>query len=156
MYFRCIINKNKNSLNHEKFNDGDHGKYYFKLVFLLIDAPINPPDNNYDVYIDIKDTKGAMRIKGIEEVLSNKYFSNSPFRKFQHMHSHESIFMQLTDLFIGAITYKLRGEHLSLNASKSKIELISHIENLLGRPIETKTRLYERKFNVFDHNPNKS
>lgn len=154
LYFRCIYNKNKQGLNHEKYNDGDHGLYYYKLIFLLIDTPTNPPSNDYAVFIDVKDDYGRIRIKGIKNVLSNKYFDNSPFKRFQNIHSNDSLFMQIADVFLGAITYKLRGEHLKATASQAKLEVIKHIETKLKRPIESGTRPFESKFNVFDHRPN--
>jgi hypothetical protein len=119
----------------------------------LIDTPTNPPDKHYSVLIDIKDNYGAIKNKGIKEVLSNKYFNNSPFVHFQNIHSHESYCMQIADLLLGAITYKLRGEHLSDGASKAKLELINYIEANYKVKLEEGTNSYEAKFNVFDHSP---
>ena len=76
-----------------------------------------------------------------------------PFNDFQHIHSHENVFLQLTDLFIGAITFKSRKLHVSANANKAKVKLVDYIESKLGYPIDKGTDSTVPKFNIFDHHP---
>ncbi|WP_190277268.1 DUF3800 domain-containing protein [Taibaiella lutea] len=151
--FRCIYINDKKVLNHEKFNNGDEGLYYFKLIYLLIVTPTNDIYQNYNVYIDVKDTQGRMRIKGIKSVLAEKFNHSSPFDMFQHIQSSDSIGIQLSDIFVGAITYKLRKEHLKDNANPAKIEFIKYFESKLGRDLTLQTFPYENKFNIFNHIP---
>ena len=114
--FRCILVKYKDRLNHEEFNQGNHDNFYYKLTYHLLKSATNPPANQYKVYLDIKDTRGKQRLKKIEDVLNNKYAGKSPFVFFQHIHSDENVLLQLTDLFIGAITYKNRKLHAFLRS----------------------------------------
>ena len=151
--FRCILVKYKKRLNHEEFNQGSHDNFYYKLTYHLLKSATNPPANQYKVYLDIKDTRGKERLKKIEEVLHNKYNGNSPFIFFQHIHSDESVLLQLTDLFIGAITYKNRGLHTSENANKAKVQLLEYIEAKSGYSLDEGTEPWETKFNIFDHQP---
>jgi hypothetical protein len=151
--FRCILVKYKDKLNHEQFNQGDHNNFYYKLIYFLLKSATNPPANQYNVYLDIKDTRGKERLNKIEEVLQHKYNGKSPFVFFQHIHSHENVLLQLTDLFIGAITFKARGLQEFENASKAKVELLRHIEEKSGYSLEEGTEPWETKFNIFDHQP---
>lgn len=151
--FRCILVKYKDKLNHEQFNHGDHNNFYYKLIYFLLKSATNPPANQYNVYLDIKDTRGKERLNKIEEVLQNKYNGKSPFVFFQHIHSHENVLLQLTDLFIGAITFKARGLQELENANKAKIELVQYIEKKSGYSLEEGTEPWETKFNIFDHQP---
>ena len=53
--------------------------------------------------------------------------------------------MQLTDVLIGAINYRIRG----LNRVTSKINIIDKIEKHCGKPLTTHTPKDEDKFNLF-------
>ncbi len=153
--FRCILVKYKDNLDHSQFNQGSHDNFYYKLIFYLLRAAVNPPNSHYKVYLDIKDTRGKEKLEKIKKILGNTYNQNSPFTYFQHIHSHDSQFLQLTDLFIGAITYKNRQEHKKEFASSSKIELLHYIETQSGYSLDIGTEPWESKFNIFDHQPKK-
>lgn len=149
--FRCILIKNKQKLDHNEFNQGDSNNFYYKSVYLLLNnIYANPTDNQYRVVLDIKDTRGKDRLNKIKEVFANKYKGKSPFIYFQHIHSHDNELIQLTDLFIGAITYKTRGEDKKPGASKVKLEIIKYLEEKSGYKIDEGTEPWETKFNIFD------
>ena len=154
IFFRCLLMKHKGRLHHEDFDKSDHNSYYYKLVYFVLNSVTNPPQKNqYRVFLDIKDTRGREQLQQIEQVFVNKYYGQSPFTHFQHLHSSENEFLQLTDLFIGAITYKARGEHLKPNASPVKVELVRYLEQKSGYSLDEGTEPWEVKFNIFDHQP---
>lgn len=64
--------------------------------------------------------------------------------------------LQLTDLFIGAITFKARGLEKEANANKAKVELVQYIETKSGYSLDEGTEPWENKFNIFDHQPKQS
>lgn len=148
--FRCVLIKNKEKLNHLEFNQGSHDNFYYKTVYLLLNSMTNPVEFNYRVMLDVKDTRGKEKLEKIQEVFHNKYNGASPFTYFQNIHSCESEFLQLTDLFIGAITYKSRGAHLLENASKVKVEIANYLEQKSGYSLDDGTEPWEQKFNIFD------
>lgn len=154
--FRCVLVKYKDKLEHQKFNNGSHDTFYYKMVFYLLKSATNPPANNYNVYLDIKDTRGKEKLKVITDVLQNEYAKSqlpSPFKYFQHIHSHENVLMQITDLFIGAITFKSQNHHLAENANKAKVEIVNYLEAKSGYFLNEGTEPWETKFNIFDHQP---
>lgn len=154
IYFRCLLMKHKNRLHHKDFNKGDHNSYYYKLVYFVLNSITNPPfKNEYRVFLDIKDTRGREQLAQIDQVFANKYAGDSPFTHFQHIHSMENELMQLTDLFIGSITYKARGEYLKEKASWVKNELLNYLEQKSGYSLDEGTEPWEEKFNIFDHQP---
>ncbi|HBF88609.1 MAG TPA: DUF3800 domain-containing protein [Bacteroidales bacterium] len=149
--FRCVLVKNKQNLDHEKFNRGDHNAFYYKMIYLLLNNKyINQKDEIYRVILDIKDTRGKERLTELANCLNNKNEGKSPFKYFQHIHSHENELLQLTDLFIGAITYKSRKENIKPNASKIKCEVINYLEKKTGYSLDDGTIPWESKFNIFD------
>ncbi len=153
--FRCILIKYKEKLDHKQFNQGDHDNFYYKLIYYLLKSDTNSQDDDYNVYLDIKDTRGKERLTKIEEVLQNSHKGSSPFKKFQHLHSSENLLIQLTDIFIGAVTFKARGLEKNENANKAKIELVNYIEMKSGYSLDEGTEPWEKKFNIFDHQPKK-
>jgi len=152
--FRCVLIKSKSRLDHDQFNQGDPNNFYYKTVYLLLNKGANPiPDHQYDVKLDIKDTRGRDRLNKINEVFNSKYKGCSPFKSFQHIHSHENELLQLTDLFIGAITYKSRLQELNGERSKVKLEIIKYLEKKSGYQLDEGTEPWETKFNIFDFQP---
>ncbi len=153
--FRAILVKNKHQLDHEKFNRGDHNSFYYTLVFLLLRNPwVNYLDSPHKVILDIKDTRGKERLIKLDTRLNVeyklKYNRPSPFNFFQHIRSDENEFLQLADLFIGAITYKARKMHKEQNASKVKVAIIEYLERKAGFVLHDGTDPLSEKFNIFD------
>lgn len=148
--FRCILVKNKKNLDHEKFNRGDHNAFYYKMVYLLLhNKYVNPVDEQYRVILDINDTRGRERLKGLDSSLCYQG-EDKAFVYFQHIRSHENELIQLTDLLIGAVGFKASEEHTKPNASKTKCELIDYLEKKSGYSLEEGTIPWESKFNIFD------
>lgn len=149
--FRCVLVKNKDFLDHEKFNRGDHDAFYYKVSYLLLNNTYtNPPESEYRIFLDIKDTRGRERLTELARHLGNKNVGDSRFVHFQHIRSDENEFLQLTDLFIGAVSYKARKEHLKSTASKAKIEVVQYLEAKSGYSLDDGTEPWKRKFNIFD------
>ncbi|MDM1063617.1 DUF3800 domain-containing protein [Empedobacter falsenii] len=153
--FRAILVKNKKQLDHQRFNKGDHSSFYYTLVFFLLRNPfINFSQDNFKVILDIKDTRGKERLRNLDIRLKNeykfKYQQESPFHFFQHIRSEENVFLQLTDLFIGAITYKARKVHENEDAALVKKEIVAYIEEKSGYVLDDGTNPLEEKFNIFD------
>ncbi len=154
--FRVVVVKYKDNLNHEQFNQGSHDNFYYKLIYFLLNNEwITPPRHEYRVFLDIKDTRGRDKLQKIHQVFQNRHRGVTPFTQFQHIRSHESVFIQLADFFIGAITYKSKGKHLEENASPIKKYIIEYIEQKSGYQLNEGTEPWEEKFNIFDHQPRK-
>ncbi len=154
--FRSVVVKYKQKLDHDQFNQGSHDNFYYKMIYFLLNNHwFNPPENSYHVYLDIKDTRGRDKLRKINEVFQSQHRGTSPFVSFQHIRSHESVFIQLTDLFIGAIGYKCKGLHKKKGSNQAKNYIISLLEKHSGYLLDEGTEPWEKKFNIFDHQPRK-
>jgi hypothetical protein len=149
--FRCILIKHKDRLKYEDFNRGEHDNFYYKMTYYLLRP--NPPDITYRVFMDIKDTRGKEKLRKIESVFDNLHHGASPFIHFQHLHSHDNVFFQLTDLFIGAITYKTRGLAEVANSNPAKLEFVNYLESKAGYSLNEGIPIWDSKFNIFDFQP---
>lgn len=137
--FRAIV-IDKSQLNHEAYNQ-DHNTFYDKMYYQLLNKKIYP-NINYNIYLDIKDTYSYLKARNLKKYLERDY---NNIRNLQIIRSHESELMQLTDVLMGAINYKLRG----LNKVTAKNNIVDKIEKMCGKPLTQQTGPFENKFNLF-------
>ncbi len=144
MGFRAWVVPKKSVLRHKDYNQ-NHDDWYYKMYFYLLRNLIWP-GYFYDIYIDIKDTRSRKKLIDLKECLHNvKYdFSRKMIHSVQHVHSHDVGLLQLSDLLIGAISYKFRGEM----KSAAKREIVEYIKNRSGHQLNMNTLPAEKKFNL--------
>ena len=149
LHFRALIVTDKSQLKHDDFGQS-HDEFYYKMYFNLLKTIIVPGDN-YEVYIDIKDTQSEQKVKKLKEVISNTHydFDQSMIRRIQQVDSKEVELVQLTDLLIGAVVYFQRG----LDGSQAKLRLINLIKEKSGYSLTRSTLYKEDKFNLFFWRP---
>jgi len=138
LYFRAIIVKKEQIDNmRENFTYND---FYFKMYYQLLHHKLSMEDT-YNIYLDIKDTRSHKKVKKLQKILSY----NVSVRNLQAIRSYESGLMQLADLIMGAINYKLR----KLDKVIAKNKLIEKIEKACNGDLDKSTSLSEAKFNRF-------
>lgn len=116
------------------------------VIFSLIKTLLQPGDH-YNIYLDIKDTRGETKVRKLHDYLCNsKYdFNRDMIRKVQQVRSHELELIALADVLIGSLSYVHRG----MNSSDSKLAVIEKIRQLSGYTLLQSTLYREDKFNVF-------
>lgn len=151
LHFRALI-AHKSELNHELY-DQTHDDWYYKMYFDMLKVIFNPT-SRYRIYLDIKDTRGAKKVEKLHDVLCNNIwdFSRQIIQKVQLVRSHEVELIQLTDLLIGAISYKNR----KLDSSIAKTILIQRIQERSGYSLDRTTLYREDKLNLFKWIPGRS
>lgn len=122
------------------FND-----FYFRMYFQLLHTKVDF-QNTYNVYMDIKDTCSSEKLETLKKIMSY----NSSIGRFQFIRSHESVFIQLADVLIGAINYNLRIEKGDVSGKVlAKRKIIEKIKKHSNISLNTTTPLSRRKFNLF-------
>lgn len=145
LHFRALIIPDKGQLDHARFNNGSHDDFYYKMYFSMIRGVLSP-ENSYNIYLDIKDTRSNFKVLKLYEVLANDQydFTQSMVQKVQQIRSDEAELLQLCDLLLGALSYKFR----ELSSSEAKLRIIQQIE--VHHPnLTLSTPASERKFNIF-------
>lgn len=139
LIFRAIgIDKSK--INNELFSQ-THDDFYYKMYYRLLYYNINS-FYNYNVYLDIKDTLSACKVRKLREILNTKL---GVFRNVQNIRSHESLLMQLADFLMGAISYNINNtEHKNM----AKVQIIEKIKKHAKISNLEKTN-YNDKLNLF-------
>ena len=105
------------------------------------------PNASYRIYLDIKDTRSAPKVRKLQDVLCNNAydFSREIIQKVQTVRSHEAEQIQLADLLIGAVAYANR----NLFGSSAKQRLVEIIRERSGYSLTRSTLYMEDKFNLF-------
>lgn len=145
LHFRCLVIPNKSKIDKKNYNI-DHDGFYYRMYFNMLKVILNPEDR-YNIYIDIKDTRGGSKVKELHNVICNSMydFNSNIVHKMQIVKSHEVSIMQITDLIIGAISHLQRG----ITTSEAKQKIIKRIEDRSKYSLLKSTLYKEEKFNLF-------
>lgn len=138
--FRAII-VNKNEIKNENFHQ-DFNTFYYKMYYQLLNHNINM-ENRYNVYLDIKDDLSADKVHTLQDIMNVKY---GVFRNIQNIRSHESIFIQLCDILLGAVSYQNNNLDKKVTAKNRIIDMIS---KQTKHDLRSSTYPNEEKFNLF-------
>jgi hypothetical protein len=149
LHFRALVVPDKTILNHAEFQQ-THDDWYYKMYFDMLKVILSPYDH-YRIYLDIKDTRGGIKVHKLQDVLCNNMydFSKEIIEHIQIIRSHEVEIMQMADLMIGAVSAFNRGQPHSI----AKQNLINLIRRRSGYSLIRTTLLRELKTNIFIWHP---
>ena len=136
--FRAI-GVDKSKINHQLFSQ-THDEFYYKMYYQLLNYKINSL-YCYNVYLDIKDTLSARKVRKLREILNVRY---GVFRNVQNIRSHESVLMQLTDFLLGAISYYKNDKE---KKNQAKVQLMERIIRKSKQKLDQTN--YSEKLNLF-------
>lgn len=148
LHFRGVIIPDKSKLNHDRYCQ-THDTWYYKMYFDMLKVIFSPNDN-YEVYIDIKDTNSARKARKLRAVCCNSMydFSQRVIQRLQPIRSDEVQIMQIVDIIIGAIGYENRQFPDGFTKSRAKQEIIDLIKERSGYTLRKTTLLREEKINL--------
>lgn len=141
--FRAVV-VDKSQIDESRpdytFND-----FYYKMYFQLLHTKVDF-QNTYNVYMDIKDTCSSEKLSTLKRIMGY----NSSIGNLQFIRSHESVFIQLADVLMGAINYNLRKKKGDVKGRvDAKLKLIEKIQKHSNISLNCSTPLYRKKFNLF-------
>ena len=132
----------------------EYNMFYYSVVERLIRFSIRHNSNNvnsYRIFLDLKDNNGKIKLATIQSELVSMIGTTDEIQSLQNIRSHESQFIQLADIIIGAITYRARG----LDGSEAKSHIVKLIEELSGYQLDEGTEPGDDKFAIYDFQPKK-
>ncbi len=153
LHFRGVVVPDKTILDHSAFGQ-DHNTWYYKMFYVLLSVVVGRDVSNteYNLYLDIKDTKSNLKVAELKRILNIASVQDFSVSQAQQIRSHEVELMQLVDIIIGALSYK----HRSLNENKGKLKVIEVIQSSIGESeMLTSSARGEDKFNVLVWKPKK-
>lgn len=148
LHFRAVIIPDKSKLDHERFHQ-THNDWYYKMYFDMLKVIFSPSDN-YEVYIDIKDTNSYRKAQKLKEICCNSLydFSHKVIKRIQPIRSEEVQIMQIVDILVGAVGYANRRFSEDFSKSPAKQEIIRQIKERSGYAMTRTTLLREEKLNL--------
>ncbi len=149
LHFRALVARDKHRLRHDRFKQ-THDTWYYKMYFQLLSVLLSP-SLTYSIYLDIKDTRSAARMRSLHDILCNSIydFDRTIISRVQTVRSHEIEQLQLADLLTGIVSYANRG----LDSSQAKATLVERMQGLSGYDLRKTTLLREEKVNIFQWDP---
>jgi len=137
--FRAI-GVNKSKIKCEEFCSS-FDEFYYKMYYQLLNYNIDTL-SHYNVYLDIKDSLSAIKVRKLKDILNVKY---GVFRTIQNIRSEESLLMQLSDFIMGAISYNSNCDEKKNMAKVQILEKIRKHSNV----IDLDKTNYSDKLNLF-------
>ncbi len=147
LHLRSVVVPDKSRLAHFRQT---HDDCYYEMYFTMLKAILNPEDA-YRIYLDIKDTRSASKLKLLHDVLGQHLQDHDRriVERLQTVRSHEVSIMQLTDLLIGAIGHVNRG----LLTSEAKNAFLRRFRDRSRHELTRSTLPLEQKANIFIWQP---
>lgn len=137
--FRAI-GIDKSQIRCDDFNS-NFDDFYYKMYYQLLNYKVDTT-NHYNVYLDIKDTLSAIKVRRLKDILNVKF---GVFRNVQNIRSDESILMQLADFLMGAISYNANIEQ---KRNLAKVLILDKICKHANMTNLARTN-YSEKLNLF-------
>ncbi|MGI6296337.1 MAG: DUF3800 domain-containing protein [Armatimonadota bacterium] len=149
LHFRALVVSDKSKLCHRAFCQ-THDSWYYKMLFEMLKVLLTPNDT-FNIYLDIKDSRSADKVRMLHEVLCNNLydFRREIIGKVQNVRSHEVQHVQLVDLLVGAVSYLNRG----LAGNSAKIAFIEKMRQRSSYSLTKTTLLREDKVNLLIWEP---
>lgn len=149
-FHSVVVDSHK--VDHRRFSEGDREIGFNKEVFQLGMKFGRLYPGLFHVYPDHRETN-----QGPEELrlILNRSRAKKgdkrdwPYRRCQFRHSHKCLPIQMVDIFIGGIAYRLNKHHMAPNASPAKTELSEYILSRANIADPTKDTAMSGAFTVW-------
>lgn len=139
------ISIDSSKLNLKKYHNANPELGFYKFYYQLLNHWLNDKDK-FMIYTDIKTYSDPNVLNDLKRCLNNREHLNS-VEKIYAIESHESVFLQLEDILMGATAYK---KNYGYNGkSNAKVELVKYLEEKLGHPLLPTTKSAS-KYNWFE------
>ena len=139
--------------DHQRFGDGDKDKTFNKELYQLATkfARIYP-DRIFHLYPDDRETihrPGELRdiLNFGRRKLNDK--RDFPFRRSHFRRSCDTPLIQMVDILLGGLAYRVNGHANAIDASPAKVELSKHILNCAGVRLPMIDTAMRGKFTVW-------
>ena len=142
--FRCIAVK-ADTVNFNLYHNGDAELGFYKFYYELIHHWIFD-FNEYTIFCDTKTNRKPDRLSVLKRCLEKSNLT-SMIHSIQASPARESVLIQLTDFFLGAVGSEL---NQSITAKSAKNTILPYLRKQLKQNRISPTPKSEEKFNVFE------
>jgi len=143
--FRAIVVPDKATLSPNKTNQ-EHDSMYYKMYFDMLKVLLDP-DLSFNIYLDIKDTRGGAKVAELFHVLKENVYDyrRDIIQIVQQVDSDEVEQVQLADLLIGCVSHINRNRPMTT----PKGIVADRMRLRSGYKLTQSTLLTAKKVNLF-------
>ncbi len=142
--FRCLV-ADRNTLDHDRFNQGDDELGFYKLYYQMLVHWLKP-DCAYNIYLDWQQNKLQHRFINLRDILRRRLTGKAKIECLEPVSSSATSLIQMTDLFIGAVGYAWNDR----NTSEIKNHFCTDLAKSVGlESLKNSTYKSAEKFNIF-------
>lgn len=150
-WFHCIV-VDKTKVDYAKYHNDDEELAFYKFIYHLLKHKFSYYTQYY-LFLDFKQTRVNERVHYLQKYLEWHIYMNYKETKLKHVQAYDSkenIFLQVADLFIGAVGYCYNWYYEKDNHSESKKEIIDYILKKLDKiNLCFQSLPSEKKFNIY-------
>jgi hypothetical protein len=142
--FRCLV-VDRNTLDHEQFNQGDDELGFYKLYYQMLVHWLKPACS-YHIYLDWQQNKLQHRFINLRDILRRHLTGKAKIACLEPVNSRDIPLIQMSDLLIGAVGYAWNNR----STSETKKEFCTDLAKAVGlASLKNATNLSAEKFNIF-------
>lgn len=155
LWFHCIV-VDKRKVDYKQYHNDDKELAFYKFIFHLLKHKFAYMTDYY-LFLDFKQTRVNERVQHLQQRLSSHIYFESKDTVLKHVQaydSQENIFLQISDLLIGAVWYCYNGYYDKKSGnSDAKKEIITYILSKLHKSdLKFASMPSEKKFNIYKIN----
>lgn len=150
--FHCLV-VDTHKLRDQIYNRGSREIGFNKEIYQLCQKFGRIKRNaTFHVYLDSRETRSSTQ--ELREILNHGIRLKQPgrgwpYRRVHFRDSHTCPSLQITDLLLGAVAYRLNGHHLATNASIAKCSLSDRVLSLGNVQDVAKDTPVEGRFTIW-------
>jgi hypothetical protein len=122
-------------LDHHRYNKGSRELGFNKELYQLLMKCGRLYGGNFHVYLDRRSTGASaedLRLILNRGIRKHGDPRDWPYRRLHFRESHQVDALQLTDLLVGALAFRINGHHQVKEASPAKLSMSEHILQRAG------------------------
>ena len=97
LHFRVLVIPNKQELKHDLFSQ-THDDFYYKMYFNMLKT-LFEPGCGYNIYIDIKDTRGQRKVGALSYIHRGKNTSEAKLRLIERIKARSGYNLTASTLY---------------------------------------------------------
>lgn len=153
-HFHSVV-VNTAELNHRAYSDGDKDVGFNKFIFQILHKCCREHGRNarFYVFLDKRTTRQSLdtlRVMLNHHARNKLKIRHRPFKIVEFMDSQESLLLQMNDILLGAVGYRVNKKHEADDGASAKKLLSDRIREKAGlQNLEQQTPISRKKFTIW-------
>ncbi|HEY0833645.1 MAG TPA: DUF3800 domain-containing protein [Azospirillum sp.] len=154
VHFHSVV-VNTSELNYRAYSNGDKDVGFNKFIFQILHKCCREHggDARFYVFLDKRTTRqslDALRMMLNHHARNKLKIRHWPFKTIEFRDSEKSLLLQMNDILLGAVGYRVNKKHEAEGSAQAKMLLSERIRELSGlQNLEQQTPISRKKFTIW-------